>query len=82
MIPTRGPAGVQVLHKTTDVLDALSSALEGLSLAQLAARVGIPKPTVYRILATFEGARVFRKSGVDGGEVLVIETWRARRQCG
>lgn len=50
----RGPAGVQVLHKTIDVLDALRSAPEGMALGTLSTHTGMPKPTVYRILATLE----------------------------
>lgn len=46
--------GVQVLHKTIDVLDALRGAPQGLSLASVSAQVCMPKPTVYRILATLE----------------------------
>ena len=50
----RPAAGVQVLHKTIDILDALRSAPDGMSLAGLAAQSGMPKPTVYRILFTLE----------------------------
>lgn len=50
----RPAAGVQVLHKTIDILDALRSAPGGMSLAGLAAHSGMPKPTVYRILFTLE----------------------------
>jgi IclR family acetate operon transcriptional repressor len=48
------PAGVLVLHKTIDVLDALRQAPEGLSLAGLSSQIAMPKPTVYRILVTLE----------------------------
>lgn len=47
-------AGVQVLHKAIDILDALRGANDGASLADLSAESGMPKPTVYRILATLE----------------------------
>lgn len=46
--------GVQVLHKSIDILDALRAAPDGLSLAALSANSGMPKPTVYRILVTLE----------------------------
>lgn len=46
--------GVQVLHKTIDVLDTLRCAPTGLSLANLSDQVRMPKPTVYRIVATLE----------------------------
>jgi IclR family transcriptional regulator, KDG regulon repressor len=47
-------AGVQVLHKTIDILDALRHAPHGMSLAGLSAHSQMPKPTVYRILVTLE----------------------------
>jgi len=54
-MPTKAtPAGVLVLHKTIDILDALRSAPDGLSLAELSTKTEMPKPTVYRILATLE----------------------------
>jgi DNA-binding IclR family transcriptional regulator len=54
MTAKRAPAGVQVLHKTIDILDALRHAPDGMSLAGLSAQSGMPKPTVYRILVTLE----------------------------
>ena len=48
------PAGVLVLHKTIDLLDALREAADGLSLTGLSTLTAMPKPTVYRILATLE----------------------------
>ena len=54
MDSVRKPAGVQVLHKTIDLLDALRRAPDGMSLAGISAQSGMPKPTVYRILATLE----------------------------
>lgn len=54
MTTKRAPAGVQVLHKTIDILDTLRGAHDGLSLAALSEQSGMPKPTVYRILATLE----------------------------
>jgi len=47
-------SGVRVLHKTLDILETLRSGRNGLSLSELTSRVGIPKPTVYRIVATLE----------------------------
>lgn len=57
--------GVRVLHKTIDVLDALRQQPEGVSLARVAADVGMPKPTVYRILATLE-SRGYIERGTGG----------------
>ncbi len=46
--------GVLVLHKTVDILETLRRAPAGLALSDLAVSVRMPKPTVYRILATLE----------------------------
>lgn len=48
------PAGVKVLHKALDILDDLRQTPEGRSLADISTGSGMPKPTVYRILATLE----------------------------
>ncbi|MBI4877865.1 MAG: IclR family transcriptional regulator [Acidobacteria bacterium] len=47
-------AGVRVLHKAMDVLESLGASGAGMALGELAAAVGMPKPTVYRIVATLE----------------------------
>ena len=54
--------GVQVLHKTIDILDALRNAPEGMSLAGLSAHARMPKPTVYRILATLQSRGYLERS--------------------
>ena len=54
MSPKASPARVLVLHKTIDPLDALREAADGLSLTGLSALTAMPKPTVYRMLATLE----------------------------
>lgn len=46
--------GVLVLHKALDVLEAVREPCSGLPLAELARKVRLPKPTVYRIVATLE----------------------------
>ncbi len=46
--------GVQVLHKTLDILETIRDKQAGLRLADLARSVQMPKPTVYRIVATLE----------------------------
>jgi IclR family acetate operon transcriptional repressor len=47
------PAGSAIL-RAFRVLDALSGSPEGLTLAELSRVVGLPKPTVFRILSTLE----------------------------
>ena len=46
--------GVRVLHKSIDVLDLLRENRSGMTLAGITAALGLPKPTIYRILATLE----------------------------
>lgn len=66
MKQAKTPAGVQVLHKSIDILDALRAAPEGMSLAAISAGSGMPKPTAYRILATLE-ARSYLERTPEGG---------------
>src|SRR5215210_1225495 len=49
-----GFSGVKVLHKTVDILEALRMKRSGMALHDLSSAVSLPKPTVYRILATLE----------------------------
>jgi IclR family transcriptional regulator, acetate operon repressor len=49
---TGSAAGIQVIARAAQVLRALDSDPGGLGLAELAARVGLPRSTVYRIVAS------------------------------
>ncbi|MBC8167691.1 MAG: IclR family transcriptional regulator [Bryobacteraceae bacterium] len=51
---TAGFSGVKVLHKTVDILETLRQQRSGMALHELSSVVALPKPTVYRILATLE----------------------------
>jgi len=62
---TRTSGGVQVLHKSIDILEALRAEPAGLSLAAVAAKAIMPKPTAYRILATLE-ARSYLERTPEG----------------
>ena len=55
MVATEG--GVQVIVRVGQVLRALDGEDQGLSLAQLAERIGLPRSTVHRIVTalTAEG---------------------------
>jgi DNA-binding IclR family transcriptional regulator len=55
MKETRRRQGILVLHKTLDILETIRECRSGLSLADLARALGLPKPTAYRIMATLEG---------------------------
>lgn len=52
---TSAPKKVLVLDKTLDILECIKRQGPGLGLADVARSVAMPKPTVYRILATLEG---------------------------
>jgi IclR family transcriptional regulator, acetate operon repressor len=53
--PSSGsPAQVRVLHKTLDILEALRRENTGVNLALVSRWVGMPQPTVYRILNTLK----------------------------
>jgi len=49
---SEGGGGIQVIARAAQVLRALDSDPGGLRLAQLAERVGLPRSTVYRIVAS------------------------------
>jgi len=50
--PRRRISGIQVLDRAFDVLHLLAGTRESLSIADLAARLHLPKATLYRILAS------------------------------
>jgi DNA-binding IclR family transcriptional regulator len=52
--PSGSPAQVRVLHKTLDILEALRRETAGVNLALVSRWVGMPQPTVYRILNTLK----------------------------
>jgi DNA-binding IclR family transcriptional regulator len=47
--------GILVLHKALDILETIREGRSGLTLADLARALDLPKPTAYRIVATMEG---------------------------
>jgi IclR family acetate operon transcriptional repressor len=57
-----GPKQVRVLQKTLDILEILKKERNGIGLADLARSAGIPKATVYRIVATLEIHGYLRRS--------------------
>jgi IclR family transcriptional regulator, acetate operon repressor len=56
-----GPGGVQSLHRTLDVLEALAAAGGTASLSDLAAACGLPLPTLHRLAATLAGRGYLRQ---------------------
>lgn len=59
--------GVQVIARAIDVLRALKGQPGGLSLGQIADRVGLPRSTVQRIVAALQSERMVIASGSGSG---------------
>ncbi len=57
----RASDGTAALDKALDVLDAVGSAARGLSQAELATRLALPRTTLYRLLATLVGRGLLRR---------------------
>jgi IclR family transcriptional regulator, acetate operon repressor len=53
--------GTASLEKAIDVLDAISECPDGISQADLAARIALPRTTLYRILATLSARGLVRR---------------------
>src|SRR6185436_8386025 len=53
--------GTAALEKALDVLDAVGSSRTGLSQVELAARLGLPRTTLYRLLGTLVGRGLLRR---------------------
>jgi IclR family transcriptional regulator, acetate operon repressor len=56
-----GGEGTAALDKALDVLDAVGSAAGGLSQVELAARLGLPRTTLYRLLGSLVGRGLLRR---------------------
>src|ERR1039458_9318613 len=74
----RAAGGVQVLHKTLDILEQLKEERAGSRLADLSRMVEMPKPTVHRILATLEG-RGYLDRAPDGAYRVAKKFFDMRR---
>ena len=58
---SRNTEGTASLDKALDVLDAVGSAARGLSQAEIAERLALPKTTLYRMLATLVARGLLRR---------------------
>lgn len=74
---------VQVVHRTAAILGSLRRESDGLSLSQIAERVGLPRSTVHRLVAALEQERyVVPATGSRGfrlGPALASLAWTAAR---
>jgi DNA-binding IclR family transcriptional regulator len=58
--------GVQVIARAAEILRALKGQAEGLSLSQIASKVGLAKSTVYRIVRALEAERFVTSASPTG----------------
>ncbi|MBA2394978.1 MAG: IclR family transcriptional regulator [Ktedonobacteraceae bacterium] len=61
-----GSTGVQVIARAAEILRALKGQAEGLSLSQIASKVGLAKSTVYRIVRALEAERFVTSASPTG----------------
>ena len=59
--------GIQVIARAASILRALKNQREGLSLGQIATRVGLPRSTVQRIVGALEAERLVIAASPEGG---------------
>lgn len=59
--------GIQVIARAASILRALKNEQGGLSLGQIAARVGLPRSTVQRIVGALESERLVIAASPEGG---------------
>ncbi|MEX3008677.1 IclR family transcriptional regulator [Hoeflea sp. TYP-13] len=64
---TQSNQGVQVISRAADILRALKNEHKGLSLGQIAERVGLPRSTVQRIVNALQAERFVMASSAEGG---------------
>ncbi len=64
--PQTRTSGILVLHKALDILETIRGSRSGITLADLARVLSIPKPTAYRILATLEARGYLARNQKSG----------------
>jgi len=64
---TQSNQGVQVISRAADILRSLKNEHKGLSLGQIAERVGLPRSTVQRIVNALQAERLVMASSAEGG---------------
>ena len=73
------PAGIGVIARAAAVLRTLGDAPEGLSLGKIAARVGLPRSTIQRLIGAMETERLVVRGTQRGSIVLGPELLRLSR---
>ena len=69
--PADTPGGVQVIARVGQVLRALDGENQGLSLAQLADRIGLPRSTVHRIVTALAAEGLVATASARASQVAV-----------
>lgn len=81
--PDARQGGIQVISRAGQILRALASERDGLSLSQLSLRVGLPRSTVHRIVSALEIEGLTAPASLNGRYRLGSEFVRlARTQHG
>lgn len=73
--------GTAALDKALDLLEAVGSAPDGLSQAALAQRFGLPRTTVYRLLATLVARGLLRRDPLRRVYCLGMRCFEMARQA-
>ncbi|WCM93299.1 SMP-30/gluconolactonase/LRE family protein [Acidovorax sp. NCPPB 2350] len=73
--------GTGALEKALDLLDAVGAAPEGLSQAELAQRLGLPRTTAYRLLATLVARGLLRRDPLRKVYCLGMRCFEMARQA-
>jgi len=72
--------GTGSLEKAIDLLEAVESSPEGISQVELAARLGLPRTTVYRLLATLIARGMIRRDPLRQVYCLGLRCFEMARQ--
>lgn len=68
--PDAGHGGIQVISRAAEIMKALDSVPGGLSLGEIAVRVGLPRSTVQRIVKALLFERFLMPSGINSRVTL------------
>jgi len=80
MTTTSPGEGTGALEKALDVLEAIGASPEGLGQSELAERLGLPRTTVYRLLATLVARRLVRRDPLRKVYCLGFRCFEMARQ--
>src|SRR2546426_4456513 len=73
--------GTASLEKAMDILEAVGGSPQGLSQAELSARLAVPRTTLYRLLATLVARGMVRRDPVRRGYCLGFRCFELARSA-